>query len=264
MFTVYGRTSSSNTQKVLWALRLCGIEYRLVNASARVGEGSQLLVEHTGGKPFGVVGTEEYAKLNPHHRIPTVVDPTAEIVLWESHSCVRYIVEQYGGPALGEPASPATRARRSMWMDWVLAGSDFAPSFANANHMLIDSVARSPTPAGPLTADLQIAVDTYLSLFKQADTVFQDDRSFLAGDQFLTVADIPLAVELNRFNQCAAVLVHAGGALDIPPMPRLRRWYARILEDPTFQESVVLHELCHHEICSSSALGRQICSGLVS
>lgn len=56
--TVWGRTSSSNTQKVLWTLAELGLPYTLVPASARLGPNSQLLGS---GEVFGVVDTRECA-----------------------------------------------------------------------------------------------------------------------------------------------------------------------------------------------------------
>ena len=80
--TLWGRTSSSNTQKVLWTLHEVGCRLlhpgqRPVNhlgvtfipASARLGPSSELLGER---EVFGVVGTAEYGELNPHQMIPTL------------------------------------------------------------------------------------------------------------------------------------------------------------------------------------------------
>ena len=54
--TVWGRTSSSNTQKVMWMLAELGLPYTLVPASARLGPTSELLGST---EVFGVVGTAE-------------------------------------------------------------------------------------------------------------------------------------------------------------------------------------------------------------
>ena len=55
--TVWGRTSSSNTQKCLWCLAELKLPHTLVLASARLGPTSELLGE---GEPYGIVGTPEY------------------------------------------------------------------------------------------------------------------------------------------------------------------------------------------------------------
>jgi glutathione S-transferase len=260
--TVYGRTSSSNTQKVLWALQHVGVGFNLINASARVGNGSNFLTEHTGGTPFGVVGTDAYGQLNPHHQIPTIVDPSTKAVVWESHACVRYVAEQYG---LGEPTTPTDRAHRTMWMDWVLSGNDYSPCFGTANHYLIDAVARmprDPSEVSALTARVDDYIQMYLALFQKADGFFEDEPSFIAAEH-LTVADIPLAVELNRFNQCAAVLLDGGGGIVVPALPRLRKWYANVLQLPSFQDAVVTNEMKHHGIEPGSLLEATVRGGVV-
>lgn len=127
---VWGRSSSSNTQKVLWALRELRLPFQLVNASARLGGESELLVEHTDNKStFGVVDTDTFYDMNPHRAIPTLRD--GDVALWESNSIVRYLSSEYGGSerVLGG-GSHADVGRQSGWMDWVLHGSDFAPRCA--------------------------------------------------------------------------------------------------------------------------------------
>ena len=54
--TVWGRTSSSNTQKVLWTLGELDLPHSFVLASARLGPSSELLGS---GEVFGVVNTPE-------------------------------------------------------------------------------------------------------------------------------------------------------------------------------------------------------------
>ena len=59
--TLWGRTSSSNTQKVLWTLAELDLTYSLVHASARLGPNSELLGST---EVFGIVDTPECV----HHR----------------------------------------------------------------------------------------------------------------------------------------------------------------------------------------------------
>ena len=151
LLTVWGRTSSSNTQKVLWVLQELGKDFNLVAASARLGPTSEFLES---GPAFGVVDTDAYAAMNPHRLIPTLKDSSrgAEdpVVIFESHSIVRYLAEAYG-PQLYD-GTTAGMALSSMWMDWALAGNDYSPSFSSANHYLIDEVARTP----PTKRDLEV------------------------------------------------------------------------------------------------------------
>ncbi len=68
---IFGRTTSINTQKVLWAAEEVGCR----------------LVRHDVGGSFGGLDTERYRALNPNGRIPTLID--GKHVLWESNAIVR-------------------------------------------------------------------------------------------------------------------------------------------------------------------------------
>ena len=140
LMTVWGRTSSSNTQKCLWCLAELKLPHTLVLASARLGPTSELLGE---GEPYGIVGTAEYAELCPHQMVPTLRD--GEAVIWESNTIVRYLAGKYGPQLYG--GSQEGLAAASGWMDWALHGSNFAPSFGSANHYLVDEVARTAPDA---------------------------------------------------------------------------------------------------------------------
>lgn len=130
----------------MWLLDEIGLPFQLTLASARLGPGSEHLCASSGLAPFGVVGTAEYAEMNPHQKIPTLMDPNdcdkEPAVMWESHTILRYLAGKYEPGFFG--GTSAGLARSSMWMDWVLHGFDYAPCFGSANHHLIDAVARTP------------------------------------------------------------------------------------------------------------------------
>ncbi|ETS77987.1 hypothetical protein PFICI_10049 [Pestalotiopsis fici W106-1] len=44
---------------------------------------------------FTEVKSEEYVKLNPNGRLPTIVDPNTGITLWESGAIIGYLIDQY-------------------------------------------------------------------------------------------------------------------------------------------------------------------------
>ena len=211
--TLWGRTSSSNTQKVLWTLHEVGCRLlhpgqRPVNhlgvtfipASARLGPSSELLGER---EVFGVVGTAEYGELNPHQMIPTLrVDPADDespTVLWESNTICRYLAQAYAPELHGHSAEGLAQA--SMWMDWVLHGSNFAPSFGSANHHLIDQTARTPPPSRDHHA-IRTAHEEYLQCLAVVEGHLErSGREFLVGEGF-GVGDVPFGVELNRWSLC--------------------------------------------------------------
>lgn len=76
--TLWGRASSVNVQKILWALDELGLTALRIDA---------------GGK-FGLVGTDAFAALNPNRRVPVLQDDG--FVLWESQAILRYLARREG------------------------------------------------------------------------------------------------------------------------------------------------------------------------
>ena len=73
MLKIWGRTTSSNVQKVLWCCAELGLEYERVDL----------------GGPFGGNQDPEYLALNPNGLVPTVKD--GDLVMWESNTICRYL-----------------------------------------------------------------------------------------------------------------------------------------------------------------------------
>lgn len=260
--TVWGRTSSSNTQKVLWTLAELQLQYAFIPASARLGPSSELLGER---QVFGVVGTPEYGELNPHQMIPTLRDELHDgTVVWESNTIVRYLSSKFG-PAL-HGGSAEGMAVASGWMDWVLHGSNFAPSFGSANHHLVDQIART----APKCRDLDIIVaahNEYLACLAPAERHLASNAGgrrnpapgggggcsgpFITGGGELSVGDIPLAVELNRWSLCVHRARADGLDLECPPLPALDAYYRRMLDRQAFEEQVFANECAHQALNGS-------------
>ena len=246
--TVWGRTSSSNTQKCLWCLAELKLPHTLVLASARLGPTSELLGE---GEPYGIVGTPEYAELCPHQMVPTLRD--GEAVIWESNTIVRYLAGKYGPQLYG--GSQEGLAAASGWMDWALHGSNFAPSFGSANHHLVDEVART-APGARDESVVAAAHAEYLACLARAEAHLErSGRPFVASDDF-SIGDIPLAVELNRWSLCVHRARADGVDLACPALPRLDDYYRRMLERPAYEEQVFAHERAHQALADSDALRR--------
>lgn len=254
---VYGRPSSSNTQKVLWILEEAQVPYTLTLASARLGADSELLCEKTNGEPFGVVDTAEYLKHNPHGRIPTIHDPRAgEGAVWESHTIVRYLVRAYlptwlGGLTLLE------QARSEMWMDWVLGpGDHLGTCFSEANHHMIDEVARTTAGERDL-AVVERGHNTYVAVLTKAEAQLGDGRKYIAGDE-PSVADVPLAVELNRWSLCHHALNRDGLELPVPKLPALAKYYDRLLLRLAFLRGVYGPEARHQRLAREEELSAKL------
>ena len=102
MLKIWGRTTSSNVQKVLWCCAELGLEYERIDL----------------GGPFGGNQDPEYLALNPNGLVPTVKD--GDLVLWESNTICRYLCATRNGERL-YPKDPPARTHVERWMDWQLS-----------------------------------------------------------------------------------------------------------------------------------------------
>ena len=214
LLKLWGRPTSTNTQRVLWTLVEAGVPYDLTLASATTGEKGYFW---QGEIPFGIVDTEAYRSMNPNGTIPTIDD--GGFILWESNAIVAYLARRYA-PARLFGADETTFARALQWMIWANTGMD------PALHALILHLER--LPASQRSAETVEAsrrdVVRKLELMEA-----QLGRSgYFAGDAF-TIGDIPLGISTQRF-------FHFG--LERPALPRVEGWLAQLGEREGFRAHV--------------------------
>ena len=102
MLKIWGRNTSSNVQKVMWA----------------IGE-MKLPVERIDiGGPFGKNKEPAYLAMNPNGLVPTLEEEDG-FTLWESNSILRYLAAKHKSSL--EPADLRVRAHAQKWMDWQLS-----------------------------------------------------------------------------------------------------------------------------------------------
>ena len=201
MLKVWGRKTSSNVQKVMWAIG----ELKLAHERVDIGG------------PFGGNKEPPYLAMNPNGLVPTLED--GDVMLWESNTIVRYLATHYGAGTL-EPADPKARARASQWMDWQLSVA--GPAIFGAFWGLI----RTP----PEKRD-QAAIAASQAKTTEAMKIWDANlskRAYAAGDSF-SMGDIPVGIMVYRFRQLVP---------DRPPLPNLERWYAQIEKRPGFRDHV--------------------------
>ena len=92
MLKVWGRKTSINVQKVMFAVGELGLPHERFDV----------------GGPYGKLDTPEYGMLNPNRLVPTIDDNG--FVLWESNAIVRHLAQRYGRGSLS-PADEMTFAR---------------------------------------------------------------------------------------------------------------------------------------------------------
>jgi len=201
MLTIWGRTTSSNVQKVMWAVGELGLEHERIDV----------------GRAHGGLDTPAYGAMNPNRRIPTLRD--GDVVLWESNVIVRYLAAKFGAGGLW-PTDVGVRGVADQWMDWqqTTLHADMSTIFWG--------LVRTP-PAERDQARIDAAVSNLKELWARLDGHLAN-RRFVAGDE-LTMGDIPVGTLCYRYH-----------ALDVgrPPLPYLEAWYERLRARDAFRRHV--------------------------
>jgi glutathione S-transferase len=202
MIKIWGRSTSVNVQKVMWAVGELGLPHERIDI----------------GGPFGKNREPAYLAMNPNGLVPTLEEDG--FLLWESNSIVRYLAAKYGAGTL-EPADLRTRARAGSWMDWQLtvAGPALTPVFwglvrtppEKRDHAAIEA-GKVKTMAAMKILDAQLA-----------------KSPFVAGDA-LSMGDIPVALMAYRFRRLVP---------ERPGLDHLERWFTTIEQRPAFKEHVL-------------------------
>jgi glutathione S-transferase len=199
---VWGRNTSANVQKVMWAVCEIGLPHERIDI----------------GGPFGQNREPAYLAKNPNGLVPTLEEEDG-FLLWESNSIVRYLAAKHGAQVL-EPDDARARARANAWMDWQLSvlGPAITPCFLG--------LVRTP----PEQRDYA-AIEASKQKTTEAIAILEAElgrSAFVAGSAF-SYGDIPPAVMASRYRQL------------VPERPAFRnfeRWFAAIAARPAFKEQV--------------------------
>ncbi len=200
MLRIWGRNTSINVQKVLWAIGELGIAHERIDV----------------GGSFGKNYEPEYLAKNPNGLVPTLEEEDG-FILWESNTVVRYLAAKYGAGTL-EPSDLKTRARASSWMDWQL--SVCAPAI----HGLFWGLIRTP-PDKRDPAAIDAGKEKTTAVCRILDEQLGKTR-FVAGDDF-SYGDIPVGVMTRRYMELVP---------ERPKMANLERWFGEISARPAFKE----------------------------
>ena len=174
MIKIWGRKTSANVQKVMWAIGEIGLPHERIDI----------------GGPFGQNREPAYLAMNPNGLVPTLEEEDG-FLLWESNAIVRHLAAKHRAGAL-EPADLRARALANQWMDWQLsvAAPAITPAFLGLvrtlpekrDHAAIE-VSKTQTTAAMTILDAQLAKTRYV-----------------AGDGF-SYGDIPVAIMVYRYRQ---------------------------------------------------------------
>ena len=198
MLKMWGRNTSSNVQKVMWAVGELKLPHERIDVGGAYGKTKD---------PF-------YLAMNPNSLVPTLEEEDG-FTLWESNSIVRYLAAKHDGL---EPADPKVRARAQQWMDWQLSvlGPAITPVFWG--------LVRTPAEKRDMPAIEAAKVKT-TDAVKMMDAQLGKTK-FMAGDAF-SYGDIPVGVMVRRYMELVP---------ERPKMANLERWHGELVKRSAFQE----------------------------
>ena len=203
MIKIWGRPNSINVQKVMWAVAELGLDHERIDV----------------GGAFGGLDTDTYRQMNPNRKIPVLQDD--DVVVWESHACVRYLAATYGAGGLW-PDDPAERSIADRWMDWKIT------TLHPFMHICFWGLIRTAEADRDMPAIEQATAD-----LGKTWRLFDDHmraRTFVLGDR-LTIGDIPLGAAFYRYVNLP---------LDRPALPAIEAWYARLNDRAPFRDHVMI------------------------
>ena len=203
MLKIWGRTSSINVQKVMWAVAELGLAHERIDA----------------GGAFGGLSGPDYEAMNPNRLIPVLQDGAT--IVWESNTIVRYLAAHYGAGGLW-PEGPSHRSEADRWMDWQL--TTLQPAIGPIFLGLI----RTP----PEKRDMAL-ITASAERLGQAMTILDAHlakRPYVAGDA-LTMGDIPVGCVCWRYAN-----------LDIarPNLPNIAAYRERLEQRAGYRAHVML------------------------
>lgn len=204
MLKIWGRNTSSNVQKVIWALAEMKLPFERLDV----------------GGTFGKTKEPAYLAMNPNSLVPTLEEEDG-FTLWESNSIVRYLAAKHTNRTL-EPADLRTRALAHKWMDWQL--SVLGPAITPVFWGLI----RTPPDKRDPNA-IEAGKEKTITAAKIMDTQL-GKTAFMAGNDF-SYGDIPVGIMIYRYMQLIP---------ERPATPNLDRWYASISSRQAFKDQVAV------------------------
>lgn len=204
MITVWGRTTSSNVQTVMWALAELGVAHERIDA----------------GGPFGGLDTPEFAAMNPNRLVPVLRDEGEYI--WESASIVRYLGSRYGSEQFW-PADPLKRAQLDQWSDWTK--TTLVPAFLTN----VFSPMMRNKPGTRDEAAIAKGVETLAKPMRIFDKRLSEGDYLGGGEPCF--ADIVAGTLLYRYFTLEIERVH---------LPQLAAYYERLTKRPAYARHVMV------------------------
>lgn len=204
MLKIWGRKTSVNVQKVMWAVAELGVAHERIDA----------------GGAFGRTDTPEFLAMNPNKLVPVLDD--GGFTLWESNAIVRYAADKFGKGGLS-PADLQQRACADQWMEWCSTSL-----YGDIISTIFWGLIRTPA-ADRNTEALRVAVKRSGDRLALLDAQLAG-RAYILGEQ-LTIADIPVGSLMYRYFTLP---------IERPKLPNVESWYRRLEGRPAYREHVMI------------------------
>lgn len=193
--------SSPNGFKITIALEELGLPYTLHHVRIEQGENRR----------------PDFLRLNPHGRIPVLVDESSGITLFESAAILLYLAEKTGRLL---PAGLQARWQAVQWL--VFHASSVGPLMGQRVHFEIFSADRN---TGAIDRYRRLTDEAYATLDGHLAT-----RAYLAGDEY-SIADIAHF----GWTHIAQIVGFGFGAYS-----NVKAWHERVAARPAVQRGVAL------------------------
>ena len=206
---IWGRLSSINVRKVVWAAQELGLEFTRTDA----------------GLSYGITKTPEYRAKNPNALVPLIDDEGFQ--LWESNVIVRYLCAKHSAGAMYS-TDLRERFDAERWMDWQQTTFNSAGRDA-----FIQLVRTAPEARKPEAVRASVAATAVVMAMLDAQLA---RHAWVTGER-LGMADIPLGCEMHRWWGIPDAAFEALGAPREPlgTWPNVERWWAAIQTRPAIR-----------------------------
>lgn len=198
---LWGRASSVNVQKVMWALAECDVPHKRVDA----------------GWTYGQNDTPEFLKMAPLGQVP--VWQERDLAIWESHVILRHLAR---GPCSALwPDDPAGQAKADLWMEFTT--TTLQPPLIGVFYQQVRN--RPEDRSDEVMGVHMKALDRALDIVAAA----LEGHDWLAGDT-LSMADVAAGTSMFRYHH-----------MDIPrrDRPAISAWYDRMVSRPAYRATAM-------------------------
>lgn len=196
---LWGRPTSANVQKILWAADELGLPFE----------------HHIVGGKYGGNDTADYKAMHPFGRVP--VWQEGDLTLFESNAILRHF-DRVHGPLL--PTDPAARVEADMWMEFAV--QNFVPAIGALFGASFRTAPASQNPAAIAAATAETNTTSAILEARLANS------EWLGGDSF-SMADIATGVWMHRYWTIP---------FDRADRPNLARWTDTLRSRPAFSRVV--------------------------